>query len=348
VSADDPSVSEVTSFNMEFINPIPLNIGCIVTITFPNQFTISTSVLTSVTGWGLFGSVRELYPVIDENTRTIRITDGCRTYKSAGLNAKMVFSSIRNPSYVSTTDSFTIQITDSLGYQVAAVTSGITYTPQSGGINGIALSASDPIVSKTSTLTLTFAPLHSLTTSSAIYLSMPSEVLVTCASISSTTVIQAGHTCTEPIANRLKISNPFSSAYNYGTPISITFSGITMPSSAVDITTLTIETYTIISSVEYSVDSATTSSVLLSINPDLFASASVSANTYQTYTSATFTFTLITQNIIPIGGFIKVELPSQLTVEDEAYISCDEVQSLDDISCTTEQGGFFITVANGF
>jgi hypothetical protein len=70
-------VQEYATFNLDFSTPIPLKAGSSCTVVFDaTDFTFESSRLTSVQGFGLFGSLRTLQYTMDESQRSIKIISG--------------------------------------------------------------------------------------------------------------------------------------------------------------------------------------------------------------------------------------------------------------------------------
>ncbi|TNV87804.1 hypothetical protein FGO68_gene12389 [Halteria grandinella] len=71
VSTSDDTVQEYASYNIEFVNPIPLSVGTLFTLVFPSDdYGTFDSRLTTVQGFGLFGSLRTLKYVSDSSQRS--------------------------------------------------------------------------------------------------------------------------------------------------------------------------------------------------------------------------------------------------------------------------------------
>ena len=84
--------------------PVPMNKNCRIEIYFPQQITLDKTTLSSVTGLSLFGAQRTFTGIMDTSSNSYIITDGCNTYKDNTLPAIIYFDSIKNPSFVMTTD----------------------------------------------------------------------------------------------------------------------------------------------------------------------------------------------------------------------------------------------------
>jgi hypothetical protein len=65
---------------LNFPSPVPLDIGCIITLKFPAEITLTAALLTKIEGYGLFGAVKTLTGTLTTATNTFTITNGCPVY----------------------------------------------------------------------------------------------------------------------------------------------------------------------------------------------------------------------------------------------------------------------------
>lgn len=95
VSTSDDTVQEYASYNVEFVNPIPLSVGTLFTLVYPSDdYGTFDSRLTTVQGFGLFGSLRTLKYVSDSSQRSIKILNGIESYRQAGVSGKIIIQLI--------------------------------------------------------------------------------------------------------------------------------------------------------------------------------------------------------------------------------------------------------------
>ena len=134
----------------------------------------------------------------------------------------------------------------------------------------------------------------------------------------------------------------FSYVYEDGEYLSLTFSAITMPDSAVGITGLLVETYWLDSAdgTRFDVDSGTTTSTLLQVTSDDFTSAFIEVSEEETYTDAYFAFQMTATNPVQSDGKIRVLLPPELVIADVDDIECsntdengENIEGLDTPKC---------------
>jgi hypothetical protein len=85
--------------------------------------------------------------------------------------------------------------------------------------------------------------------------------------------------------------------------------------------------------------------VYYTVQPSVFLSQSISVTTNQTYTPAVFTFTLLTDNPIPINGKLRVVVPSDISVVSTVGCAANGNISTS-LSCTIS--GQNITIVNGW
>lgn len=179
-SKDTTIVQEKAVLRLQFKVPVPLNSGCIMDVTFPADFPLSGTDLTTVIGFGLFGGSRTLTGSLNVGNNTYTITDGCQSYISQDLIGILDFNSIENPFSVKTTGSIAVYVKDSTQFSIAQVTSGIVYTATTGTLTGVTLTPSTTIVATSTDITMRFLPAHRLAASiSQISITLPSDVSIT-------------------------------------------------------------------------------------------------------------------------------------------------------------------------
>lgn len=144
-------------------------------------------------------------------------------------------------------------------------------------------------------VTLNFSPKHSLDTTATIFIQFPTTPSSFNPSSTCTAAANFGtsFSCvyTDGVNRVFQISNPFSSTYTYNavSPLSLTFTTMTMPNSAFPIKDIQFSTYY---SGQWAVDATTVTTDVMVVSPDSFQSQTVDiTGTVQTYTTATFTFT---------------------------------------------------------
>ena len=287
---------------------------------FPSDFSLSGADLTTVVGYGLFGGARTLTGSLNTGNNTYTITDGCQTYVSQNIISILDFSSISNPFSVKITSSVSIYIKDSSLFPIAQLTTGITYTATTGTITGITLTPDSSIVAALTSATFQFLPAHKLKASTTqILISLPSDASIADQSSSSCTISQLQNlspTTTWSIAsNVITLINPFSIDYTpvSGSLLGFKVGGFTMPSSIKPPVAVTITTQITLSSVLYSVDTASATGIFIStVGP--FTTALVTPTSLVTYTSTTYTISFKAQNAVLQNGYLTVTFPSEITI----------------------------------
>jgi hypothetical protein len=95
LAASDTTVQEYAIYSIEFTNPIPLGMGTLFTLVFPSEdYGVFDSRLTTVQGFGLFGSLKTLKYVSDSSQRSIKILNGLDSYRAAGITGKIIIQLI--------------------------------------------------------------------------------------------------------------------------------------------------------------------------------------------------------------------------------------------------------------
>lgn len=168
--AEAGTVQHLDTMLLEFFLPVPLNKGCMVTVTLPKQYSIST--IQSIYTMQAFGAYKErslklgtLTTNKNNNSFTMR---ACDDYVENSTAAQVEITALKQFNYEAPTDSVLIQIqtapdlgNNSVQYKVAKADSGITFTPQRGKMQLQAVAA-DPVVQMPTTVSFTFKPQHTV------------------------------------------------------------------------------------------------------------------------------------------------------------------------------------------
>ena len=353
---DTTIVQELAVFRVQFFVPVPLDSGCIIDVTYPSDFTLSGSNLTTVQGIGLFGGSRTLTGSVNSGNNTYTITDGCNSYVSQDQLGILDFTSIHNPFTVKTTGSLSIYVKDSSQFDIAQITTGVTYTATTGTLNNVTLTPETTTVATSTSITITFLPVHELTADNVqITITLPSDVTITdqtdasTCSLSDIQNMSPTTNCTV-ISNVITLIDPFDVFY---TPTSteilaFTIAGMTMPPSLKPPGDVVITTSIQNSSVYYNVDTVSASNLFLSTVGSLTDATATPSNTLA-YSSATYTFSFKPQNNVLTGGFVTILIPSEISINDTttSAASCASVSGYDaGLSCSISSST--ITVSNGF
>ena len=236
---DTTTVQELAVFKVQFFVPVPLDSGCVIDVTYPSDFTISRNNLRSVQGVGLFGESRTLTGSLNTGNNTYTITDGCNSYVAQDQPGILDFSTIQNPFTVKTTGSLAIYVKDSNQFDIAQITTGVTYTATEGTLNNVTLTPEITTVATTTSITITFLPEHELSADNVqITITLPSDVTITNQADASTCTLSdiqnmSPTTNCTVVNNVITLIDPFDVFY---TPTSteilaFTIAGMTMPPS---------------------------------------------------------------------------------------------------------------------
>ena len=172
------TVSELATIDLTFSIPVPLDIGCIIQITFPSDMQITTTDLTEVNGLGLFGSKTPIPLNIDTANNIFTVNNACTIYRTTDFDAIIEFINVTSPLSVKPSNSFAISITTSSGDSIASVNSGILYTASEGQISSITATPNVTTVGTVTSVLFSFAPAHKIPVSSQISVTLPTEVSI--------------------------------------------------------------------------------------------------------------------------------------------------------------------------
>ena len=178
VADGNNTVSELATIDLTFSIPVPLDIGCVINITFPSEMQLSTTNLKQVTGFGLFGSATNLSLEIDTANNIFTVNSACDVYRTTDFDALIKFANVTSPLSVKPSNSFVISITTSSGDAIASVNSGILYTASEGQISSITATPTATTVGTVTSVLFSFVPAHKIPVSSQISVTLPTEVSI--------------------------------------------------------------------------------------------------------------------------------------------------------------------------
>jgi hypothetical protein len=139
--------------------PVPLNAGCQIDLYIPKPLFIGPGLSIVIIG-GQFGSVREAQFILDADQNLIKIAGACPNYRQAFAKATFEIRSLRNPGYVTTSESFYIEFSDRNGNKIVNTTGGLVYKTTPGTIQVQQWFASNRLVSSQSEITFSVQPLN--------------------------------------------------------------------------------------------------------------------------------------------------------------------------------------------
>jgi hypothetical protein len=156
-SGDNPldgMIQEVNDMRLDFYLPVPLNEGCKVQVTLPEEYYVAE--VERVMTHNVFGLYRNYTVeagnlVINENSNAFEI-DPCSDYVENDDVATIYMFSLTQPNYEAATKSATIQINTKDGQPVAWIDEGVTFTPSRGAIATVTDATSYVVQSPTKVL----------------------------------------------------------------------------------------------------------------------------------------------------------------------------------------------------
>ena len=174
----DDIVNELATIDLTFAIPVPLDIGCLMYITFPTEMQISTTNLVEVNGFGLFGAKTSIPLSIDTTNNIFTITNACTVYRTTDFDAIIEFIQVVSPLSTQPSSSFTISITTAAGDDIAYIDSDILYTASEGNVGSIDATADDTSVSTSTSVLFSFVPEHKIPVDSQIQVTLPNDLTI--------------------------------------------------------------------------------------------------------------------------------------------------------------------------
>ena len=316
-------VSEATTFKVTFSLPLPMDSGWGFDITFPSDIVISS--FTAVNGYGAFGAMVALLSksTIDTTNNKITVTNAATTYTTNDFDAIIEFVQITNPLSIKPTSSFTILLKTSAGNSIATINSGITYTATGGAITSMSATADNTVVGTSTSVLFNFKPTHKIPVSSRIIVIIPVEASIaakdsTSWTLSSLSQIQSSATCTVS-GLTITISSPFSADFiQDGTKtIGFKIGGVTMPGTTATPSSATFQTWYLVSSTWYNID--TGSSSILKATIGTLTSVNVVPTSLVANALTKYTFNIVPAHTLPIGSIILITIPSDISIPNPTY-----------------------------
>ena len=157
-TSDVTTVQDLGKFRLQFASPVPLETGCLITITLPSELAV-TGNLATVIGMSLFGASRGLTFTKNLQLNQLVVLDGCNGYKNNDLDAILFFETIKNPTSTQPTGGITITIHDSSQYLIAQTSGAIgSYTATAGPVPSMSASVLSNVVNQQTSLVFNFKP----------------------------------------------------------------------------------------------------------------------------------------------------------------------------------------------
>lgn len=256
VTSSSTTVQEYVDYAVRFRPDVEIEAGAHALIQFPSGaqsavFTFDNQLNSMQTIGGMFGSRQDNVKFqIEAANLKIETKAGTRRYSQASI-ATINLGKIKNPAYVGSFGSFTIQVHDKNKELIAQVTSGVSYVTTSGGFVKVKLYPENPLVDALSKLHLEFAPLHAVDKSSKLIVEITDELTMGCpkdfAYNSALLKNPLAIACAKSGGyNVFTIDRAFVNDYTYSASqlLTIVFTDSTLPYSARGISKLRLSTYT--------------------------------------------------------------------------------------------------------
>ncbi|MFA6358179.1 MAG: hypothetical protein WCY09_05885 [Candidatus Omnitrophota bacterium] len=224
-------------------------------------------------------------------------------------NCTIQLSGIRNPSYVQTTDNFTVATQLPVQQNIDTGTiSGVAIT--SGTLTGLSVAATNLKIAELSTYTFKFTAEHAIPVGGSISIALDADynlALVNPSDVSGNagaTVAVNGASLVVTLGEQVFASGE----------VSLVISNITNPSYVKTASNVAIKTA---NSSNGLIDNGSTAG--LTFEPGVLGAVSVSSNNLQVNSQSIYTYTFTPTHAIPSGGYIKIDLDNDYNISG-AYL----------------------------
>ena len=332
------NLEEVYKFSVSNSNPIPAD-GYI-EVKFPKEVGLEGYVSSVI---GIFGIDQN--PVsIEISNSVLKILSPFRSYKDPGTYIEFKIDSCKNPPTTQPTSSFEIYLKTGEGYLIDEVTQGLQISSTEGTLS-VSVYPENYQISKETTYTFSFRSNEPILEGSAIEVVPPPTVKFTETPQSTCTGVLQGivdSSLCQVQNQKLLITNGFPS--DFGTSrIEFYLEKVTNPFSIEETEDFQISVYTS-DTFEYLISKG--SGGRFTAEPGNFESVDIESSSYITGDPATYTFRIQTANVIPQGGKIFIELPTEIFIQNTLAV-CGDWQGFENsATCKSTQNS--ITVENGF
>ena len=248
---------------------------------------------------------------------TIKMPGQMAGYCGSGSRVTITFTSLKNPASTKPSGLFNVRFTSNDGSIVDSGAFGaITATPNLLLKNGSTdvLQATSLSVGAVTTYNFQFSMSSTVPIGAAIQVIFPADIKIAsrpatqCPSVGLN--LGTGAQCQVTGQTLIVTSGfPSSTAGN----IQFSLDQITNPSSTTPTAAISISTC-LDSTCAHYIDTVT--NLVVNAVPAALQSASVTASSYVTGQSTTYSFELVTTNPIPIGGSVQVSFPNMITIQD--------------------------------
>lgn len=255
----------------------------------------------------------------------------CTTFRGHKAPEVTRIHGLSQPWSTQPTPSVQVHITDIHGEPIASVTSGVTFTPVTGGLTIKRPTLDKSVVSSLASLSWTIVPDHALTAADApsVTVKLPLDYIVqsTCELPPSKGAKPSPRKCTvDPITNSITIEQLVSVDVKGGAELTFTIGPVRLPTTisggqgAFQITTYINEIAldgTASAAERYGVDTGTGKG-LVQLEPGVIKAPSAAPSSSQAMALTEYTFSLTPEHRIPQYGLIMVQYPLQVEIEDSS------------------------------
>ncbi|CAG9327887.1 unnamed protein product [Blepharisma stoltei] len=322
-------INAVTTYAFTFNSNEAILSGCGILITAPSGISIEnrdTGSCTSITS-GLSSSA--LCSVT--NNKNIYITNGFPSDFGTG-NVSFSLNKITNPSTISTTGTFTLQVYIDSNFQyLISQISQISITATAGTLSSVNISPSSSTTGDIATYTFTIATSNTIPTGGILLVYLPSDISIsdTTSACSFISGFESTAKCTLT-STSITITNCFAiSSFSPGT-LKFSLGSIQNPVSTKPTASFNIRTQT---SNNLDIDYLDSGVTLTMSTAHQLSSASVSSSSLVVGGVSDYTFNITPYNPFPNNGIVVITPPSDITI---TQVSCAVAGSLtSSVSCSS-------------
>jgi hypothetical protein len=308
VSAASLGVSTTTSYTFNFTTDHAIAAGGQFVVTFDSDYD-----LTSVQEIDVSGNTDAYISSVSGSTITVVLG----TAIAKATSASLVIANIKNPSYVQTTDNFSLKTKNSSGYIIDEGTlGGVTTT--AGTLTSVSGTPSSYAAGSTTQYVFNFMPAHNVASGGYVKIAFDSEYDIASSYLISPSANYSISSKTDNIIV-LNVSQDIVASSSQ----SITIGSIVNPGRVKTGVTFTVTTCT---SAGANIDTAQSASI--SITTGSLTSLSVTASTYTTYDMASYTFGFTTVNALDEGGKVEITFDADYDISDAVFTYGNDGASL--------------------
>ncbi|CAG9326158.1 unnamed protein product [Blepharisma stoltei] len=256
-------------------------------------------------------------------TSSIKIIDGFKSKNFSPGSFGFNVTGIMNPSTTKTSGTFKVH-TYSGSYLIDSLITGITITSDTPhALESGSVATSNSLVGAYASFTFTLKPFNQFYNNGIIMVTPPSEITIPSSPSCSVGNVIQGIVCSLE-GSKLKAVISLNTAYT-GSTFSFILNNVQNPKTTKPSGSFTVTTMDDI----YSIDSLSTGVTVQATTPFQLSSVSISSADSGINQVTTYTFKITTTYTIPAGGYIKVVLPSQLSITStmkcyysNVYVNC--------------------------